>query len=190
MCKDTIYISLFTYEDSMELELKTKGGDNAVKYWRRYLSKNKFILTLTTGENMPQNDTLDIETSENLVVCNLTVNVEFTEKLVTKWAYLRENHQLWTTNLTVPAISYFMWDVTCQSRYGSWVFSTDSRKSFNFILHPGNYMVGIDMQLSLTEITFGKGYVNGNPDYTIAIVILTPENPNATVNITVDWIED
>lgn len=58
---DKLYISFFSYENSMQIEIKTKGGDTAVKYWRYYLAKNKFVLSLDKENIMPDNKTLDVD---------------------------------------------------------------------------------------------------------------------------------
>ncbi len=74
LVEDKLYITLYTYKDTMELEVKTKGGDNAVRYWKRYLRKNKFVLSLLE-QSMPINETIDIDKTATPFILN--IDLEF-----------------------------------------------------------------------------------------------------------------
>lgn len=115
--EDTITISLFCYENSLKLQLKTNGGDKAVKYWTRFLIKEKFKLHIENSNSLPKYDSLnkdkdtsfnntlsfrlqkenDIEVNGVTINCvNLRNNSEFSFLLTTKnsdytvaWGYYK-----------------------------------------------------------------------------------------------------
>lgn len=55
---DTLFVSLYTYVNSMKIEVRTTGGDDAVKYWNSFLIKNGFLLTLSESK-LPTNTDVD-----------------------------------------------------------------------------------------------------------------------------------
>lgn len=78
MCSDTLYCTLYLYANSMELELKTKGGDDAVKFWKRYLAKNEMTISLQSGDIPPTNNGIEIDDNIRAVY----IDVTFSERAI------------------------------------------------------------------------------------------------------------
>lgn len=74
MCSDDLYISVYSYTNFVEVELKTKGGDSAVKFWKRYLGKNNFVVKLANITDMPLNSTIELDETPqaNLITFNIS----------------------------------------------------------------------------------------------------------------------
>lgn len=179
LVEDKLYITLYTYKDTMELEVKTKGGDNAVKYWRRYLSKNKFVLSLTE-ESLPNNESFNID-DEIDGDFKVSVTVKFTDRLVKNWKKAFSDAGMGTSS-EYPWVTFILNEVNTLNYCSITVGYQDEQKTFEFKALPTVYMLHfVNSSVSVARLA--------GTTYTIGIEALSVDTPIINWIVEVDLID-
>ena len=84
LCTDTLYINLFTYEKTMDLNITTKGGNKAVDFWKVYLGKNDFILSLKQDQTIHNTDIVKDKEIENSATTN-SLKITYISSIQDAW---------------------------------------------------------------------------------------------------------
>lgn len=155
--EDVLIISLWTYDDSMKLQLTTNGGDRAVKYWTRYLTKNKFVLSIDKASKIPSFDEISKDTATS------------TNNKLKFFLLVDED----ASNINGVVINYV--NTRTQKSFNKWLSNKNGNTFTVYDLVWGDYKIFVDKQ---------NGFiikVNGQEEYTTELSFDNTENVTITV---------